>query len=485
MANFVCDFLLKPTPYQLTILETRFEIGRKMYNALVNISLKRLKELEKTKAYRELISSLTNDPKKNIPIWNQINAMRREYKLSEYAFHDDIKPMQHHFKKHIDSSTAQKIATTVWKAYQKYFFGNGKTIHFKKYGTLLSLESKQNTTGIRFRNNTITWNKLMLPLASTKFNKHEQEILLNRICYCRIIRKPYKNTFRYYAQPVFDGVPPQKHIMGQGKIGLDIGPSTIAIVGNDITKLLPLADRVLNLEKEKRVIQRKMDRSRRATNPDNFNSDGTIKDQGSKKVIWHRSHRYLKNQDTLRNLFRKQAAIRKQQHEELSNVIIALGNEIYVESMNFAGLAKRAKKTEKNDKGQYKKKKRLGKSIGNRAPAMLLTMINRKLSYHDRQLIKINTSKARASQYNHFSNGHIKKPLSQRWNQIGRHEAQRDLYSAFLISNVNSDLASFDRIQCFKQFPNFMLLHNAEINRLRNQQNPRCMGIHPNKQVIK
>ena len=43
MANFVCDFLLKPTPYQLTILETRFEIGRKMYNALVNISLKRLK----------------------------------------------------------------------------------------------------------------------------------------------------------------------------------------------------------------------------------------------------------------------------------------------------------------------------------------------------------------------------------------------------------------------------------------------------------
>ena len=34
--------------------------------------------------------------------------------------------------------------------------------------------------------------------------------------------------------------------------------------------------------------------------------------------------------------------------------------------MNFAGLQKRAKNTEKNDKGKYKKKKRFGKSLDNR-----------------------------------------------------------------------------------------------------------------------
>lgn len=70
MANFVCDFLLHPTPQQTTILDTRFEIGRKIYNALVNISLKRLKELEKTKAYRELFTMLTGDPDLDKPIWN-------------------------------------------------------------------------------------------------------------------------------------------------------------------------------------------------------------------------------------------------------------------------------------------------------------------------------------------------------------------------------------------------------------------------------
>jgi hypothetical protein len=34
-----------------------------------------------------------------------------------------------------------------------------------------------------------------------------------------------------------------------------------------------------------------------------------------------------------------------------------LGDKIYVEDMNFKGLQKRSTKTEKNEKGKYKKKK--------------------------------------------------------------------------------------------------------------------------------
>lgn len=36
--------------------------------------------------------------------------------------------------------------------------------------------------------------------------------------------------------------------------------------------------------------------------------------------------------------------------------------------MNFAGLQKRAMNTEKNDKGKFKRKKRFGKSLANKAP---------------------------------------------------------------------------------------------------------------------
>ena len=70
--------------------------------------------------------------------------------------------------------------------------------------------------------------------------------------------------------------------------------------------------------------------------------------------------------------------------------------------MNFSGLQRRSKKTEKNDKGKFKKKKRFGKSLANKAPSLLLTIINRKLGYYGEKLIEINTFEAKASQFDHF-----------------------------------------------------------------------------------
>ena len=86
MANFVVQFLLKTEKYQEDMLDKRFEIGRKIYNSLVNVTQKRYKEMTKTKKYRNLISSLSNDKKKDKDIWKQINEMRKQYGMSEYSF---------------------------------------------------------------------------------------------------------------------------------------------------------------------------------------------------------------------------------------------------------------------------------------------------------------------------------------------------------------------------------------------------------------
>ena len=64
MANFIVEFPFKTEKYQEDILNKRFEIGRKIYNSLVNVTLKRYKEMIKTKKYRTLLSSLTG--KKNL-----------------------------------------------------------------------------------------------------------------------------------------------------------------------------------------------------------------------------------------------------------------------------------------------------------------------------------------------------------------------------------------------------------------------------------
>lgn len=122
-----------------------------------------------------------------------------------------------------------------------------------------------------------------------------------------------------------------------------------------------------------------------------------LRNKAIKELYGKKSNHYIKYQNELRELYRKQAAIRRLQHECLANYIISLGNKVYVEKMNFAGLQKRAKKTEKNDKGKFMRKKRFGKSLANKAPTMLLTIINRKLGYYGEQLIKIDTSEAKAS----------------------------------------------------------------------------------------
>lgn len=140
MKNFVVQFPLDTETYQEDILNRRFEIGRQIYNSLAGITQKRYNEMVKTREYRDLAASLSGDAGKDKETWKQINDIRRRSGFSEYSFHTDVKRMQHHFKENIDSSTAQKIATTLWKSYYSLFYGNGKKICFKKYGCFNSLE---------------------------------------------------------------------------------------------------------------------------------------------------------------------------------------------------------------------------------------------------------------------------------------------------------------------------------------------------------
>ena len=494
LSNFIVQFPLRTEIYQEDILNKRFEIGRKIYNSLVTVTQKRYKEMIKTKLYRNIKEELKSiyqskdkiNLKRKTELCKQLNEIYKQYKLNEYSFHSDVKNMQKHFKDNIDSFTAQKIATNLWKAYDKLLFGNGDSIHYKRYDTFNSFEGKTNSTGIRFKDNNLIWNGLNIPVIIDYKNPYESQALENEIAYCRIVRKFVRNKYKFYLQIVFKGIAPVKinkhtgevkHTLGTDDIGIDIGTQTIAYSSKTDVKIYELADRVQNIEKQKRILLRKLDRSRRDCNPNNYNKDGTIKKQGNKKVNWIKSNHYIKTQNQLKELYRKQADIRKLQHEILANEILSQGDNIYVETMNYKGLQKRAKKTTINKNGKFNKKKRFGKSLANKAPSMFLTILDNKLKWIDKQLIKIDTWSAKASQYNHFTNEYNKKDLNERWNDFGEFKIQRDLYSAFLIMNVKDDLKEIDREKCYKKFDNFKILHDEEIIRLGNQTNISSMGI--------
>ena len=494
MNNFIGEFKLETEPYYEDILNKRFEIGRKIYNSLVAVTQKRYKEMTKTKRYRsikselkEIYSSTSREcVTRKKELYKQLKELYKQYNINEYSFHKDVKEIQKHFKDNIDSFTAQKIATNLWKSYDKFLFSKGKVVHYKKYETLNSLEGKSNSTGIRFKDNTLLWNGLKIPVMINYNNPYEYQAMQNEIAYCRVVRKFVRSKYKYYLQIVFKGITPVKidketgeikHSIGSGDVGLDIGTQTIAIASQSDVKIIELADKVQNIENQKRLIQRKMDRSKHSMNPDNFNEDGTIKDQGNKEVKWIKSNHYNEYQNKLKELYRKQADVRKHQHEILANYIIALGENIYVETMNYAGLQRRSKKTEKNDKGKFKKKKRFGKSIANKAPAMLLNIIDRKLKSYDRCLNKIDTYSVKASQYNHFDEQCNKKKLSERWNNFGETKVQRDMYSAFLIMNVDKDLKGINQRKCNEGFDSFLILHDIEVERLTGCKNLSSIAI--------
>lgn len=92
----------------------------------------------------------------------------------------------------------------------------------------------------------------------------------------------------------------------------------------------------------------------------------------------------------LRAIYRKKAAYIKQDHEERTNRFLAHADTIYIESMDYRALQKRARDTSRKEEAspvkqkdgtvrlirKFKKKKRFGRSLNNRAPASFARSFN-------------------------------------------------------------------------------------------------------------
>ena len=521
MARSTTDTCCLTLPFKLEkwqedLLSKRFEIARQIYNTLVSYELKKKYRIENSKEFRALKKQMAElDIKSNVQDRKQYNKLKAQCRnlyekgikekdnssnnepdtkyigINEYAFKHDISEFYKYFGENIGSSVAvHGIAPQVWAAFNKVVIeGKGKRIHFKKPGELNSLRGfsasggKSGGVEIMYRENSkkgnigphIEWKELLLPLKIDPNNIYETEMLSHRIKYVRIIRKPGKNKPHWYAQLSLEGKPAVKrnkndgsfkHPVGHGDVGIDIGPQTIAYSSSSEVNLLELADQVKNIEQQKRLLQRKMDRSRRATNPDNYNENGTIK--RGVKLTRNKSKRYLQLQKELAHIQYVQAETRKRQHTLLANHLLSLGDRFYVEDMTWPSLASRAKNTEISEKtGKIKRKKRFGKSIANKAPATLITILSTKSkSLGIPGVVKIKTS-AKASQYNHLTKEYVAKRLDERWNSMpdGK-KIQRDIYSAFLLQYIDPQTNKFNQEALQQNYPQFVKMHDQTINRL-------------------
>lgn len=122
-----------------------------------------------------------------------------------------------------------------------------------------------------------------------------------------------------------------------------------------------------------------------------------------------------------------------------NKLLLFYGDTFYVEKMNYKALQKRSAETEIDAKtGKIHSKKRFGKSLGRCAPAMFISMLTQKAERYNGKVIKVDTFKTKASQFDHTDDSFTKKKLSQRFAKLSDGTVvQRDLYSAFLLAHLD------------------------------------------------
>ena len=423
----VITFPLKTEKWQEDVLFKRFEVCRSIYNAMLGYELKQYRKMTSMKEYKDSLAVIHSAYKaENEKEKKQIKAsaeykeatqvqkdLLREYGFSSFAFGADAIRFAEHFNCIIPTKVAQmSIGIPMWSAFDKILFGNGEIAHFKRYDTFSSIVTdgksairivtEENTTTKKMDSKQKYFclvtskqgKNLKMPLVVDRKDLYMLEMMERDIHTIRITRKKVRGTWKYYIQLAVSGAPAIKydsdgkelHPVGNKTLGIYIDTTSITIAdGEKITTIDITLDN--EIEEEIADINRYLDNSRRATNPENFNDDGTIKkglmkDGQRRSLTWLYSNSYKKARDRKANLQRVQAEQRKIRANKLANEIMAMGSDIVINDYPFQAAAMRkkfAEGEEKDEKGRNKKKAKAGKVIGENAPAMIVTILDNKL----------------------------------------------------------------------------------------------------------
>ena len=418
--RYILTLPLKTEVYQEHILEKRFRLGEHLYNNFLNFEKKKFYEMTKRKDYRDaqnLIKELTiqinslDEFKESKELIQELRKQRKEqydiiynikkmFDWSEFGFTNDMKKYRKYYKANLNSTICDNLSGRCFKAFEKmeselikdqYRNDEDKVnpcVHYKRKDSLRCLTAKKNSTGIRFsldegnRIGTVKWQGLVFSIDLSKCTLYEWQALQSEICYCAVKREKIKGKWKYYIQITLKGHVPDKfdkqtgelkRQLGKGNVGLYFTSTSLTVSTENGVKTYPLE--IKNNEDKKTGLLQKMDTSRRATNPDNYNEDGTSKEK-SEINGWHFSKAYKKYRAELYEIYRKECEEKKLLQEILANEVIASGDVFNCNKMDFKFL-----------------QKNLGKKIQSASPAMLKTTIERKLSYHGVSINEISYSK--------------------------------------------------------------------------------------------
>ncbi len=140
--TFLLELPLQVNPQQAKHLRAHFEAARCLYNALLGEAMKRLKQMRTDARWQEAGRIPKDHKQERAALFSRL---RQEYGFSEYALHAFATTARTTWiADHIDSNTAQKLATRAYQATNRVCLGQAKKVRFKSRGRGLdSMEGKR------------------------------------------------------------------------------------------------------------------------------------------------------------------------------------------------------------------------------------------------------------------------------------------------------------------------------------------------------
>lgn len=494
--NYVVSFPLLTEKWQEDILDQRFELLRRIYNAMQSKWVRKYEYLSQLTEFKNC-STLAEKSKfldaYSVPFKNNKGEIRMmcpfkgEYGINAYS----AKFASQYNKYGINSSILEDVAKCCWSSWDKFLYHKGKTIHFKRKGEFNSYKIRiksEHFPGIdkeEIKNQKLVINlngkqkglakKMSIPFYVNPKSMYEMYAFMDKITCITVKREVIRGKNRYFVQFTFEGNKPSKNRkLGNGNVGIDLGPSIVAVSSDTRIFLDELATNVDSIEQKLRLIQRKLDRSRRANNPYNFNPNGTIrKPKNGEKLHWKLSNHYFKDIAILKELYRKQSVMRKRCHIDLANYLLTLGKHFVVENNDIQAWAKLTKEAKLKENGRFSSRHRYGRAIGNKAPAMLIEILGNKVKSLGGTLEKIDCHNA-ASQFDFTDCSFTRHNLGERRIRLSNGNIhQRDILAAFnlqhlLIDGCKKDKDNYDVKGMIYDYDNFCKMEQEELNRHRN-----------------
>ena len=511
---FVLELPLQVEKYQADILNKRLEQLRQLYNYVQGKLLRQyryyeqMKEFQDCKTFKAKREFIKAHPFQIKSVFGRskelLDIFFDEYGIIGLVTKLGQKPIgagKTCTDMGISSTILANLSDNIWSSWNKKLYDyHADRISFKKFGELNTfgsrkiVQKKDNEVKEYFPGMVLHLDKMeidiktngalgkkasfiTLPiLHNSKHANYEMMALAGgsrSIKVLTIVRRLVRSQYRYYVQLTIEGEKPQKgRTLGKGNVGIDLGPTTVAVSGENVVSIDKLASKCDNIQEEITRLSRKIDRSRRANNPQNFNEDGTIK-RGT-KLVWNDSKRYKELRRELAELRRKQAAIRKQQHIDRANALLKEGDTFIVENNQISGWTTRAKETKVNEKtGKIQKKKRFGKSVANHAPSMFVSILENKVKSLGGEVVKVDTKNA-ASQYDFTDGSFTKHELKERNVTLSNGDThQRDMLAAFNLQHLKydeKDTKQYDTEAMAADYKRFCQLEQEEIQRYKNKE---------------